>query len=471
MWWGAKLQSAPQIAESCEESGRGKTFVIPLMDIERLENDLDLLQHMDGSTESKGRHNIFRRSLVGENVEPFAALPWLSDDPLEKLRSVEPVARERIPDYWSADKAFWSKWRDDETQARESALEKVKGKLAESQREAASAAAAAEQARLDKERKAAEAKKKVEQEAATKAAIPEATEPTSAQQPERTAASSDVMSEYDRILEGAKQYRSEFIQVWRDISLAVSTTAANARSIQQNATKLMYALSRAQNQAGPSRSQVVIWLSTFCGAKIVCQACSGNKTLVWAFAYLTRIICEKFPEVLTNGVIGELVKNGGLALSGTPGIPMAKSCDALAKDCEIHARIWVAMMCVFSDEQSLWAWAAHAVNELKNRTSFVEYADAMWNLMKVFILMDMGMYDFRRHFGGQAGILINTLEQSVFPRIDAELQGIQQSTATSVQFRYYLDACYNIAQSRKFNSPPDGQVLSAAKESELSPEL
>lgn len=471
MWWGAKLQSAPQIAETCEERGRGKTFVVPLRDIEQLEHDLDLLQHLDGSTESKERHNIFRRSFAAENAAPLAALPGLSDDPLEKLRSVEPLAKERKPDYWSADKAFWSKWRDEETQARESALEKVKGKLAESQREAASAAAAAEQARLDKERKAAEAKKKVEQEAATKAAIPKATESIPAQQPQRTAASSEFVSEYDRILEEGKQYRSEFIQVWRDISLAVSTTAANARSIQQNATKLMYALSRAQSQAGPGRPQVVVWLSAFCGSKIVSQACSGNKTLVWAFAYLTRIVSEKFPEVLSHGVIAELVKNGGLALSGTPGIPMARSCDTHAKDCEIFARIWVAMMCVFGDEQSLWAWAAHAVNGLKNRTSFVQYADAMWNLMKVFILMDMGMYDFRRHFGGQAVMLTNTLEQSVFPRIDAELQGIQQSTATSVQFRYYLDACYNIAQSRKFNSPPDGQVLAAAKESELNPEL
>ena len=126
-------------------------------------------------------------------------------------------------------------------------------------------------------------------------------------------------------------------------------------------------------------------------------------------------------------------------------------------------------MCVFQDSYSLWGWVSAAVNTLSKKKAYIQSHEAMWNLMKVYILMDVGIYDFRRLFGAQANLIVDLLERSIFPSIDSELQSITQSTSGSVQFRFYLDACYNIIHSRKFATPPDGQVLSASKESELNP--
>jgi hypothetical protein len=68
-------------------------------------------------------------------------------------------------------------------------------------------------------------------------------------------------------------------------------------------------------------------------------------------------------------------------------------------------------------------------------------------------------------------MIIDSLERDVFPQLDSELQTLNQANSASVQFRFYLDACFNILQDRKFTSPPEGQVLAATKESELNPEL
>ena len=458
--------------------GSGRTYLVPILDMETLENALVFAHNVDDEVESKSRIRISRKPLALGSPGALAALPAPSEDPFQKLDSFAPTKSTRADDYWSADSGFWTKWRADEMKARQASHEAAKSKLDESQKEAASAAAAAEQAREEKLRLKAEAKKVADGEAA-KAASAEAARK---QLPQPAAAvpltpshpvlrSEASISKFEAIMEQGKQFRSEFIQVWREISLSVSTTAANGRSIQQNANKLIVALTRASSQAGPSRASIVTWLCAVCGSKIVSQASTGNKASVWAFAYLARIVADRYPEVVSVGVIGELLKSGGCALSGTPGLSIAKDPTDSAKDFEIYARIWVAVMCVFGDESALWAWVASAVNVLRTRKSFLQSNEAMWSMMKVFIFMDVAIYDFRRMFGTQAVMIVDTLERTVFPTLDSELQNVSQSTSISVQFRFYLDACYNIIQSRKFISPPEGQVLVAAKESDLNPEL
>jgi hypothetical protein len=279
------------------------------------------------------------------------------------------------------------------------------------------------------------------------------------------------LSKYESIMENGKAYRTEFIQMWRDISLAVSATAGNARSIQQNGTKLLSALLRATTQAGPTRPQIVTWLCGFCGSKIVQQATSGNKLLVWSFAYLSRLVAEKFPDVIRVGVVGEMTKSGSFTIGGTPDILVSINPKDSPKAFEVYTRFWIALMIVSNDESALWAWVSSVAMALLNRKQFISSIEAMWNMMKLYVFMDIGLHDFRRIFGTQATSLIQSIETNVFPAIDRELQAFSQSTNTSIQLRFYLDACYNIIQSRAYQNNPEGQVLSAAVESELNPEL
>jgi len=233
-----------------------------------------------------------------------------------------------------------------------------------------------------------------------------------------------------------------------------------------NATKLVNALARASAQAGPTRQEAIHWLASVCGSKIVSQASSGNKSLVWSFAYLLRIVADKFPDVSRVGAIGEI------AMACPRLLPSQQSStDTQPQDMEAYARVWAAIICVSCDETTLWSWACRSINALNNMKSFSQSMDALWHMMFVYILFDVGLYDFRRIFASQAMFLVEHLEKSVFPRIDSQLQCQQQSTASSVQLRFYLDACYNIIQSRKYLNPSEGRTLAAAKESELNPDM
>jgi hypothetical protein len=282
---------------------------------------------------------------------------------------------------------------------------------------------------------------------------------------------SSQLEDYVKLMEEGKTFRSEFMQIWRDISLAVSTTAGNARSIQLNASKLIASLSKIVSHAGQRGPLVQSWMSAVCGSKIVSQASSGNKILVWAFAYLARIVGEKFPEVIRVGIIGELMKECGQVLIGIPGVIPSGNPQGSAKQFEIYGRILVAVLSVCGDDISLWAWAAHALNSLSSCKNFVNSSEAMWNMMKIYVLVDMGLYDFKRIFGSQTSILVTSLETLILPAMAKELGALPRSTESSVQLKYYLDACYNNLHGRKYMQPPEGQILSASKETELNPEL
>ena len=471
MWWGGTSSIDVTQAEDSDIDRSSKTFSVPTLEIEDFEDNLKLLSIMDGEISDHPLNRVFRRSLRIDKMVTSA----VSQDPLEAFDDVSGPSSSQREDYWSSSSSFWSKWKAEELKTKQTALESAQSKLAESQREAAVAAAAAEKARIEKEKKIADDKAKeaaAAEAAAAKAALPGPLKSTleTPYAEERVVISPGVQSSFESIMEDGKSYRSEFIQVWREISLAVSTNAANARSIQLNASKIISALSRATSQAG-ERKAVVTWLCAVCGSKIVSQASSGNKTLVWSFAYLAKMVIERFPDVLHVGIMGELMKSGEHALTGSKGVSARSPLPENPKDFEAYVRVWIALLCVMGDEAALWSWFTSAVNGLRAKKAFLQSLDAMWNMMKVYIILDVGLYDFRRIFGSQAIMIIDSLERDVFPQLDSELQTLNQANSASVQFRFYLDACFNILQDRKFTSPPEGQVLAATKESELNPEL
>jgi hypothetical protein len=469
MWWAGSLQQVlPGDSEKTLTVKEPRTFAAP-PELHDLESELALL---DGMTTIK---KPFARSIDINGVPALLAPKPPSVDPLLLLDEAVAVAGSPKRAYWSDDKGFWRKWRNDELESRKSELERAKAKLEESQRELAAEAAAEVERRKqqvqENERKKAAAEeieaKKVAEKA--KSSVSGTASSASSKAPLQRIDSSDDL---DTLLEEGKQYRTEFISFWREISLSVSATAANSRSIQQNASKLINALSRAAAQAGAMRPRIVKWLCAFCGTKIASQATSGNKSLIWSFAYLAKLVGERFPDVIRLGILGEISKRGSWTVLGTPYVTGA-SLDRSShpKPYEIHARFWVALLVVLNDEISLWGWVAASVSDLLNRRKFVASTEAMWNLMKVYVFIDCGLYDFRRIFGKQAARLIQSLEGIVFPAVDAELQAISSSTNISVQFRFYLDACFNNLQSRNYQNPPEGQVLSASAESELNPDL
>ena len=471
MWWGGNSCVDSEIPEVSLVDRSSKTFSVPKLEIDELEENLNLLSIMDGDISTHPLQRIFRRSLALDQGPSLPALPGRNADPLEAFDSVSTTSPTRREGYWSSSSSFWTKWRADELKSKESALESANSKLAVAQREAAVAAAAAEKARLDQESKLAEEKaKKAAATASAAAAAKSAAEKPLTLVNAASPAQAIPVSSFELIMEEGKQYRSEFMQIWREISLAVSTNAANARSIQLNATKLLNALTRAGSQAG-QRTAVVTWLSAVCGSKIVSQASGGNKTLVWSFAYLAKMVVERFPEVVHVGMMGELRKSGEHVMTGSRGVVAKSPLPENPKDFEAYARVWIALLSVMGDEVALWSWTTAAVNSLRNKKSFLQSLDAMWNMMKIFILLDVGLYDFRRLFGSQAIMIVETLERDVFPQLDAELQTLGKANSASVQFRFYLDACFNILRDRKFTSPPEGQVLAAGKETELNPEL
>jgi hypothetical protein len=282
---------------------------------------------------------------------------------------------------------------------------------------------------------------------------------------------SSLIARFDSLMEAGKQFRSEFVQIWREISLAVSTTAGNARSIQLNGAKLISLLSKTAIQAGSNRPTISAWMAAVCGSKIVSQASSGNKVLVWSFAYLARIVSEKFPDVIRLGVMSQLVKDGGHVLAGISGVDTSCLEHVPPKHFEMHARLLIALLCVCGDESSIWGWVARCVNQLRSCKRLLNSNDAMWSMMKLFVFLDMGLHDFRRIFGSKTSLVISALETQILPALDAEIQSVTGSTSTSVQFKYYLDACWICLQERKYLHVPEGQVLSASKETDLNPEL
>ena len=429
------------------------------------------------SFERNERISIYRRKLLDSQSGLIA--PSLMSCEFLDVRSQDhssPKSANPQLDYWSVDNEFWRKWRTDETEFRQKTLSVVQSKLEQSQRETAAALLAEE----DALRKEAE-RKKLEEEARTrveaKESPPHPTRGTSGVQSSSSviqtqiASTDTIQRTFERLMDEGKQFRAEFMTSWRDISLAVSTTAANSRSIQLSASKIIACLSRAGAQAGPTRTHVVRWLSAVCGSKIVHQATTGNKSLVWSFAYLARVVGESFPDVVLIGVVGETAASGSWTLHGHPGCPLTLNTKDTPKAFESHARLWVAILCTFSDEKSVWAWVTCAIENLRVKQSFLNSTEAMWNLLKVYVFLEVGFHDFRRIFGHQALKLIDLLENRIFSRIDAELQSVPQSNSVSVQMRFYVDACYNILQTRKFAESPEGQVLAAAKESDLNPDL
>ena len=472
MWWAGSLSDQLGSAVATDETKTirdGKTFEVPF-DLTDLEAELCLLEEMKTIKKPLSRF---------EDASRLQALPAIvqnGNDPLEHLDHVEIPESSPKRSYWSADKVFWRKWKSDELESRKSELERAKAKLEESRRELAAAAAA----RIEKERQESEeadrkkvaeeeieAQKKASQEAKNSVVKSSDTQATASQQP-----TSSIVNQFNILLEEGKQYRTEFIAIWREISLSVSSTAANSRSIQQNATKLISALTRASAQAGPMRPHIMKWLCAFCGSKIASQATSGNKSLVWTFAYLGKLIGERFPDVVRIGIIGELARSGSSGICGTPDITgLAPDRSIHPKGFEIHARFWVAFLIVLNDEISIWGWVSSIVSSLAARKQFLVSNEAMWNMMKLYVFIDCGLHDFKRIFGKQANTVVTTLESSVFPALDAELQSSGASTNVSVQFRFYLDACFNNLQSRNYQQPPEGQILTATAESELNPEL
>lgn len=460
MWWS--VEAEPLRIPTRLSNGGGKSFHAPIVSLHELEEELNF-----GVVEEDIPHEPTVKKIIGSSATCLAALPMPELPSWEVISLEETVVspKKLNSTYWSVDGKFWEKWKSDENDLQKKMLETAKLDLENSKKAAANALKAE---RERKEAEAASAKSLAEanaakaKEAEAKKAVPIENVP----QPIATTASVvsfSIGDKYEEIMESGKQYRSEYISIWRDISLGVSTTAANTRSVQLNASKLVDSLSQAAN-----RGPVITWLCAVCGSRIVSQAVSGNKALVWSFAYLARIIAEQFPEVVTIGIVGELVKIGGYTLNGSIRLSIKPES---AKEYEQMASFWVALMCVFNDEQNLWKWVTTAVNDLSKRTNYLSSWEAQWALMKVYVLMDVGLFDFRRIFGYHAIAVVDIIENTVFPKIDAELQSIASPTSVSVQFRFYLDACYNILQSRRYAEAPDGQILAAAKESELNPDL
>ena len=458
MWWGGKLSGISDIVDTQSAFGGSCTYEVPDLALENIAKNVELLAAMDlkGPAPRVDADRFSFALPLNSHVESPKLLP---EDPFDAFDSVTVTVGKSAEEYWSSDRSFWLKWKEDELRAKLSTTEIANTKLSKAKREAEQAAEQAkklEQLRFEQE--------KLKVEAATYIKPTTLIQTKSAEKPVLV---TDAATQFKTIMEEGKQFRSEFMPVWREISLAVSTTAGNSRSIQMNSTKLVTALSRAATQAGPSRPYVIRWLSGVCGSKIVSQAASGNKMLVWSFAYLARIVAEKFPDVARLGAVGELlsantaiIENGSLPRSGEQ-----------PADYEMYTRLWVSMLCVFGDQANLWKWVTTAVNKLRNISGFIRSPEALWNMMLIHIFFDIGLYDFRRMFGTQAMVIVDMLEKSVFPRIDAQLQDCQQSTSSSVQLRFYLDACFNNLQSRKYTTPPEGQILAATRESDLNPEL
>ena len=440
-------------------SGHGKscTYALPEDAFENICKNIDLLNVMDGRG---GQPHIDESRLSPALPDKEAGEPHFDTamDPFRAFDGVLPAPSLKIDEYWSCDKSFWTKWKQDEMTAKLSSTELAQAKVEEARKEATAAAAEAkevERLRIESEKMKQRAER-VDKPPVTQLAV------KSIEEGHR-----DLASEFKLLMEEGKRFRSEFMPCWRELSLAVSTTAGNARSIQLNSTKLITALSRAAQQAGADRPEIVRWLSGVCGSKIVSQAASGNKTLVWSFVYLARIVADRFPDVAKIGIMGELASANSDIFQELS----RKKLPEQPADYEMHTRVWVALICVFGCQAIMWRWVVRAVNPLREAVSYLQSPGALWNMMLVYILFDIGLYDFRRMFGSQAMMIIDLLEKTIFPRIDRELQQSQLSTSATVQLRFYLDACFNIIQSRKYASPPDGQILSATRESELNPEL
>ena len=454
-----------------------RTFTVPQLALELTETNIELLSVMDGNSRVSPKKSLppvesdsdsFLNETPpgkGESIDPFLAFESVV---------IEPAAPQC--DYWSGDNSFWAKWKAEEAKARRAISDNAHAKLSEEKESHAAevAAAAAAAAAAQEDNKRIESSKKSEKPSVDQQdAIGSMTPVKSAAVtiPSLEPVGADIVSQFEKLMENGKQFRSEFIQYWRGIAICVSTTAANARSIQSNSSKLIACFSRASAQATSSRPEIISWLAGVCGSKIISQASSGNKSLVWSFAYLIRIVADKFPDILRIGAIGELGKACPKALSRMTATTPQITSTVSPQDAEIYTRTWVAILCVFGDQAAFWEWVSYAVNLLLGFRSFIGSTEAMWCMMRTYVLLDVGFYDFKRYFGSQAVMIIDILEKHILPRLDNELQSYQQTTSTSVQFKFYLDACFNILQSRKYAVPPDGQVLAATKESELNPEL
>lgn len=471
MWWGGRLSAIDDVEWMPHARTASKTFTVPQIALDLTESNIELLSLMDGNTRVSPK-----KSSTPLGAEADSALYETSSsddgsvDPLLAFDSVAGEPRDFRTEYWSDDKSFWAKWKAEEAQARRAISDNALAKLSEEKESHAAGAAAAAAAASLEEAKRVHSNKNIEKSSTDqqdKISV-DSGEPTISQ-PVRFVPESGL--EFEKLMEKGKHFRSEFIQYWREIALCVSTTAANARSIQSNSSKLITCFSRASIQATQSRPEVTRWLAGVCGSKIISQASSGNKCLVWSFAYLIRIVADKFPDVLRVGAFGELTKACPKAISGITGGNLETTSTVSPQDAEIYTRMWVAILCVFCDQQTFWEWSSHSLNQLLRTNSFIGSSEAMWSMMRTYVFLDIGFYDFKRYFGSQAVFVIDILEKHILPRLDKELQNYQQATSTSVQFRFYLDACFNILQSRKYTVPPEGQVLAATKESELNPEL
>lgn len=456
MWWGGQADSeAAYRIRTIANDRATKSFFAPTLVINELD---ELLESAEVAVDriEETRPHIFKTTDVNVGNAVFA-LPMPEPAANMCAESPETAATHKtnVPSYWSIDRKFWDSWKSEEEETRKKTLADARIKLEESRKEAA---AEEERARLK-----AEEESKVKIEAVKADVSPSKVEKICREPVLSTPEPKSIHKSFSAIMEEGKQYRSSCMDIWKEMSLGVSTTAANSRSVQQNANNVLSSLSKA---SGPTA--VITWLSAVCGSKIVQQATGGNKSLVWSFAYLTRIVSTKFPDVLSVGVVGELMTTAEYTLNGNWTLPLK---GGTPKDFESFARFWVAILCVFNDEKALWSWVAVTVNKLQNSPAVLPSLEAQWNLMKVYIWMDVGLFDFRRIFGHQALLVTDILENKVFPKIDAELQSNPQPTSVSVQIRFYLDACYNILQSRKYSEPPEGQVLAASRESELNPDL
>ncbi len=464
MWWGQHNSSQ----STCIKDGADRVSTSTTFDIQRELHDLDRRIELLAAMQEPVTKSQVPRQLSLKSAPVLAALPIAVDDPISVLDTVPVLPSHEQKKYWSADAEFWNNWKADERKSRQDMLETARSVLEKAKNEAALAAAASEEvARQQREKEAAVSEKEEAKRLSEKAAEVHPKEAT------QSSVSSIVSADYDNILALGKQFRPQFMEVWKEISLGVSATAGNARSIQVNCSKVGNALRKAATQCGTSRPQVITWLSAFCGSKIVTQACSGNKSLVWSFCYFARTIADLFPDTIRVGVMGELAQSSPNSLVGIPGINRTNVNDGSTKDFELHTRFFLALMITCQDDASLWSWVAASIQALRTTNSYQTSA-SLWNLMKIYVWMDIGLYDFRRIFGVQSNMLIDILEQTVFPSVDAEVQRLTStgsSTNVSVQIRFYLDSCYNILQSRKYAQPPEGRMLGSARESELNPDL
>lgn len=463
MWWGQTRCSIPYADDETVETFNATTFSVE-QELHDLDRRIELLSVMQ---EPVTKSHI-PRQLSLKSPAVLAALPQMATTSDTAPLNIAPVSFTKPEKtYWSADADFWEKWKTDERKSRQDVLEAAKSALENAKKEASVAAAAAEEVeRLRKEKELADR----EREEVLKSAKVKEPQPPQPQQP---SVSSSVATEYDNIMASGKQFRPQFMEMWKEISLGVSATAGNGRSIQLNCTKVANALRKAATQCGTSRPQVITWLSAFCGSKIVGQACSGNKALVWSFGYFARTLGDSFPDVVRIGVMGEIMKIAPNGVIGLPSLEKLKHNEAGPKDFELHTRFLLALMITCQDEGALWAWLVNAIEGLR-KTKSHQTNPALWRLMKVYVWMDLCLYDFRRIFGTQANMVLELVESEVFPKIDADLQRMTSTgsaTNISVLVRFYLDSCYNILQSRKYTQPPEGRMLAAAKESELNPEL